>query len=294
MRGSEPIASPRTLSLDSLTDYSGGMQFEGNGSAAYPPLFDREVFGFFPFQVNAHRFVVPVYVMTRNVVKNYSSGSASPTRFDMPPERYRLAISGVVGTGAEVSATDPLTGGSVPVEVVSRSSTGVVVELGVTDSPRLITIQEDPSATLGEPEPSPSPEEPAPAPEPTPIEETSTHGKGKGGGGGGKKIRLQLRASAGLLQRGELSATATCLTPCRPAFRGRLRAIRRAYPMRPVSPAQSLGSQVTVRLKVSKAARRAAWRALEKGKPVRAAVQVYAPDDQGAALTARRTLLLRR
>jgi hypothetical protein len=169
MDGAKSIASPRSLSLKGLTDYSGNVQFQGNGTAAYPPLFNRDVFGFFPFQVNAHRFVVPVYVMTRNVVKEYKLGSSSPTRFDMPPEPYGLQIAGVDGRGAEVTATDPLTGDSVPVEVLAGDADSLTVKLGVTDSPRLLTIQEassDPEPGGDEGDPDPTPEDPGPSPEP--------------------------------------------------------------------------------------------------------------------------------
>jgi hypothetical protein len=89
------------------------------------------VFAFLPFQVSDRRFVIPVYVMTTNLA-----------RPDMAAEKYRLTIGGVRGSGAKVSATDPLTGASVAVTLVSTASDRIVVELPVTDSPRLLTIQE--------------------------------------------------------------------------------------------------------------------------------------------------------
>jgi hypothetical protein len=141
LHGAKPLASPRSLSLRALTDYSGNVQFEGNGTAAYPPLYNRDVFAFFPFQVNRHRFVIPTYVMTRNVAKVYRSGS-DPTRFDLDPEPYRMAIGGVRGKRAKVTATDPLTGEAVRVRVVSRSRRQIVVKMPVTDSPRLLMIEE--------------------------------------------------------------------------------------------------------------------------------------------------------
>ena len=104
-----------------MTDFSGNVQFQGDGSPQYPPLHNRDVFAFLPFQVNSHRFVIPVYVMTRNTVEVYDGGSDQPSRFDMPPERYRMAIGGVDGNEAEATATDPLSGAAVPVQTVSRS-----------------------------------------------------------------------------------------------------------------------------------------------------------------------------
>ena len=151
MQGAQPIASPRSLTLRNLTDYESKIQFDGDGTAINPPLYDRDVFAFLPFQVNPNRFVVPVYVMTRNVAKvqRPEASSSDPGRFDLLPETYRMTIGGVHGLSSELSATDPLTGEAVPVEVVSRTSDEVVVEMGITDSPRLLAI-EDVEGPVGE------------------------------------------------------------------------------------------------------------------------------------------------
>jgi hypothetical protein len=142
--GAVAPAHPRSLSLLRVGDYAGNVQFAGDGSADHPPLYNRDVLAFLPFQVKPDRFVTAVYVMTSNVATNYKPGAPNtdPTRFDMPPETYRLTIGGTNGVGALVSATDPLTGQTVPVTVVSAAPDRLVVELPVTDSPRLLTIDE--------------------------------------------------------------------------------------------------------------------------------------------------------
>ena len=128
---SGPVGPTRSLSLDALTDFSGNVQFQGDGTPQYPSLYNREVFAFLPF-VDSHRFVIPVYVMTRNTVEVYDRSSDDPSRFDMPPELYRMAIGGVDGSEAEATATDPLSGASVPVQTISRSPESIVVEICVT------------------------------------------------------------------------------------------------------------------------------------------------------------------
>jgi hypothetical protein len=142
--GAVPIAQPRALSLDHVGDYAGNVQFAGDGTPDHPPLHNRDVLAFLPFQVNPQRFVVAVYVMTSNLAKRYdaTAPNTDPTRFDMPEETYRLTIGGTGGAGTAVSATDPLTGQTVPVTVVSSEADQLVVELPVTDSPRLLTIDE--------------------------------------------------------------------------------------------------------------------------------------------------------
>jgi hypothetical protein len=142
--GATSISSARQLTLADIGDFNGDVQFAGDGTAAHPPLYDRDVLAFFPFQANAHRFVIPTYVMTRDLAKVYrpNAPASDPTRFDMPPEWYRLRITGVDGTHAAVTATDPLTNESVGVTAVSRSSTELTVDMPLTDSPRLLTIDD--------------------------------------------------------------------------------------------------------------------------------------------------------
>jgi hypothetical protein len=62
---------------------------------------------------------------------------------DLPPSRYRLTIGGLKrGKRVKVSAVDPLSGRSVAVRRVSKRRGKLVVELKLTDSPRLLYITE--------------------------------------------------------------------------------------------------------------------------------------------------------
>ena len=158
--GAGPVSQPRSLALDRIDDFTGNKQFEGDGTAAHPPLYDRDVFAFFPFQVSANRFVIPVYVMTTSLGKNYKPGAptSDPTRFDMPPETFRLTIGGVDGRSATLAETDPLTGAQVPLTITDRTQQTVSVDVPVTDSPRLLTLEGPPGVA---PPPAPAPQQPA-------------------------------------------------------------------------------------------------------------------------------------
>ena len=142
--GSRPVPRPRRIELRAISDEHGHRQFDGDGTASHPPLYDRDVLGFFPYQVDTRRFVIPVYVMTRDLghVYDRDAPSSDPRRLDLPQARFRLHIGGVNGIGAEISASDPLTGEAVPVQASGRTRGGVVVELPATDSPRLLRIEE--------------------------------------------------------------------------------------------------------------------------------------------------------
>ncbi|MBJ7519132.1 MAG: hypothetical protein JHC84_05505 [Solirubrobacteraceae bacterium] len=140
--GDGEVTTARALTLASIGDYGGRTQFTGDGSAAHPDLHDRDVLAFLPFQAADDRFVVPVYVMTRNLAREYGDGGG-PARFDLPEERYQLTIGGTNASRVQASAVDPLTGDEVPVDVVRRTGDGwLVVEMPVTDSPRLLILDD--------------------------------------------------------------------------------------------------------------------------------------------------------
>jgi hypothetical protein len=152
--GATTITQPRSLSLNELDDYAGNIQFKGNGTVAYPDLYDRDLFGFFPYQVTNTKFVIPVYIQTLDAEKIYNSKATDPTQFDMPPETYRLTIGGIHGKDVSaVSLYDPLTQQTPGVNVISKGADDIVVEVPVTDSPRLLSITE--CSSCHNPPPSP-------------------------------------------------------------------------------------------------------------------------------------------
>lgn len=127
--GSVPNPRVQPLSLLRIAQEGNHAQFKGDGTPAHPTLFDRDVLAFFPFEVRPGRYVVPVYVMTRDLLE------------PLGQENFELTIGGVP-QHAKVSATDPLTGTGVPVRVVSQSGSRLEVRMPVTDSPRLLAIQQ--------------------------------------------------------------------------------------------------------------------------------------------------------
>ena len=123
------LTATRPLTALSVTDTHNHTVFQGDGTPAHPNLYDRDVFAFLPFQVNAKRFVIPYYVMTRNVMNG------------LAPEKFTVQIGGFAAN-AKFSAYDPFTDAAVPVRVRAQNKTGVTLELIATDSPFLLTVQE--------------------------------------------------------------------------------------------------------------------------------------------------------
>jgi hypothetical protein len=321
MGGAKPIGSRRALSLNELTDYSSNVQFAGNPADLlhHPPLYNRDVFAFLPFQVSASRFVIPVYVMTRNVARVYRpDASDDPTRFDLPPERYRLAIGGVDGVDAEVTATDPLTGESVPVEVVSATGSELTVELPVTDSPRLLTIQETSAGTeppaeeppIEEPPAEEEPSEGEPPAEEEPAEENEEPTEGEPAEGkphadeeppveGNGSVRppargdqeearttpsspqIELRGTRALLRRQRMTLVAHCEAGCDLRVHGQLAIGSRRYAMRGSESRTALSSPAkeSITLSISSSVARLGRLAIRRGSRVAVVVTTNARQD---------------
>ena len=149
LAGAQPIAQPRQLTLTSIAQDGDDSQYTGNGTAAFPTLYNRDVLAFFPFQVSQNKFVAAVYVMTSDLTHYYTPNPAPGyTPYDLPPESYQLTIGNVNAAAATASLTDPLTGQQQPATIVSRNGSQIVVELQATDSPRMLTIQDAPASSV--------------------------------------------------------------------------------------------------------------------------------------------------
>jgi hypothetical protein len=138
-------AGARQLKLLSITQGGDHAQFSGNGTAANPSLYDREVLAVFPFQSSPTTFVIPVYVMTRDLLTLYEPNAPSTDvrRFDLPDETFHITLGNLptTSTPPTVSAYDPLRNTSTPVRLIARRGSTATFEVAATDYPRLLTIE---------------------------------------------------------------------------------------------------------------------------------------------------------
>lgn len=123
------LTKTRQIEVVSIRDTHDRYQFAGDGTPAHPNLYDRDVFAFLPFQVNARKFVIPYYVMTRDIMK------------DLPPEEFTVQIKGIKGNGASVTAYDPMYDQTVPVAIDKGGQNSLSVKLTATDYPYLLIIE---------------------------------------------------------------------------------------------------------------------------------------------------------
>jgi hypothetical protein len=135
----------RQLELLSIAQDGDHAQFAGDGSAAHPPLYDRDVLAVFPFQSSPTRFVIPFYVMTRDLLTLYEPAAPASDihRFDLPDETFQITLGNLPETAAAptVSAYDPLLNESTPAQLVSRSGGQATFEFEATDYPRLLSVE---------------------------------------------------------------------------------------------------------------------------------------------------------
>jgi hypothetical protein len=123
-------ASSKKLSVESVAGVTGRMQFAGDGTPGHPPLYDRDVLAALPFALGDHAWVVPVYVMSRDV------------RRELEPESFRVTLAGLAGRSTRASLYDPLSGTFEPVAISARRARGVTVDLRATDAPRLLFLSD--------------------------------------------------------------------------------------------------------------------------------------------------------
>jgi hypothetical protein len=137
-------AGARQLQLLSITQDGNHAQFTGDGTPQHPNLYDRDVLAVFPFQTSPTRYVIPVYVMTRDMLTLYEPNQPNTDihRFDLPNETFRITLANLP-TGNHpptVTAYDPLLNTDTRARLVSRHGDTATFAIAATDYPRLLTL----------------------------------------------------------------------------------------------------------------------------------------------------------
>jgi hypothetical protein len=132
------------LTLQSITQEGNHAQFTGDATTAHPSLYDRDVLAVFPFQTSPTSYVIPFYVMTRDLLTLYEPNQPNTNikRFDLPNENFRITLSNLPNTTnpPTVTAYDPITNQNTPAQLTSRNANTATFEIATTDYPRLLTL----------------------------------------------------------------------------------------------------------------------------------------------------------
>lgn len=145
LQKSQALAATRPLSVEALTELKPRLVFKGDGTPEHPDRFNRDDFACLPFQLDAGRFAVAYYVVTRNLVHDWDTSEKllAPERYDMPEQEFELTLGNVRGTGADVETYDPLTDDDVRAKVLARDPTMLTVRVRAVDYPRFLIIEEE-------------------------------------------------------------------------------------------------------------------------------------------------------
>jgi hypothetical protein len=144
-----PVRETRQLEVLDIEEPEARIVFQGDSTWAHPTLYNRGVFGFFPYQADKHIFLIPYYVMTRDVMHVYQPGlpAGDPRRYDMTSESFNVTVGNVSGD-AKVEAYDPILDCEVPVNVVSHGMNNITLTVEATDYPRILRLEEPDNAVI--------------------------------------------------------------------------------------------------------------------------------------------------
>ena len=144
MKTGAPIAEARPLSVEKLVEQQPRLVFAGDGTPAHPNVYHRDDFAVLPFQLGAGRFAVGYYVMTRDMIHvwNKDKDVLDGARYDMPDQNFDITLGNVRGTGVTVEVFDPLTGATLPAQILAATASTLTVRVPSADYPRFLKIDE--------------------------------------------------------------------------------------------------------------------------------------------------------
>jgi hypothetical protein len=125
--GAQPLVAARQLSVGAVAEGPQVQVFSGD--ATHPPLWYRDLLAVLPYQLDAHGFVVPLYVMSYDLSRR------------LPEMSFRVTLGHLDGTTAEVSYYDPITDQQLTALVLHRDRTSIEVAVSAADYPRLIEVR---------------------------------------------------------------------------------------------------------------------------------------------------------
>ncbi|MEO1236364.1 MAG: hypothetical protein AAFX76_06195 [Planctomycetota bacterium] len=145
--GAQPMAEARPLRVAQVVEHQPRLVFRGDGPSGTPGApdrFHRDDLAVLPYQLDARTFIVPYYVVTRNLahVWDESRPLLDPARYDMPDQDFEVVLENLAGVGARVSVYDPMTDRALPVEVLEADGDSIRVKVPTVDYPRLLRIEE--------------------------------------------------------------------------------------------------------------------------------------------------------
>lgn len=140
----QPMVEARPLQVEKLVEHRPRLVFAGDGTTAHPDRFNRDDFACMPYQLDAGRYAIGYYVVTRNLVQEWdkTKDRLEGARYDMPDQDFDVTLGNLCGQGATVSVLDPMSGATLPARILNASPTTLTVRLPTSDVPRFLLVEE--------------------------------------------------------------------------------------------------------------------------------------------------------
>ncbi|CAI6036401.1 hypothetical protein [Cohnella sp. JJ-181] len=145
MQQGRKIENPRPLQVTGLVEEKPRIAIPGNGTADHPDTYHADDFAVLPYQLDANKFAIGFYVVTRDLTREWQSGKSAldPSKYAMPAQKYKISLSNIDGEGAAVYAYDPMTDQRIPARIVEGTSRTMTVEVESVDYPRFLIVEEN-------------------------------------------------------------------------------------------------------------------------------------------------------
>ncbi|WP_248927129.1 PA14 domain-containing protein [Paenibacillus hamazuiensis] len=138
------IDTPRALKVDRIVEYKPRLVFEGDGTPEHPDRYNRDDLAVLPYQLDAGKFAIGYYVVTRNMTHSYDTTKdvLDPDRYAMPMQSFDITFSNICGERASVYAYDPIEDTKHPVQIVDSDASHITVKVDSVDYPRFLIVEE--------------------------------------------------------------------------------------------------------------------------------------------------------
>lgn len=147
MRSGQLIDNPRSIEVSRIVEKNPQVALPGNGTADHPDTNNMDDLAILPYQLNANRFAIGYYVVTRDLTKEWQKDKSvlDPLRYAMPNQKFEITLNNVNGQGVTAYSYDPISDQRIPALILESTPRSLTVEVSSSDYPRFLMIEENKS-----------------------------------------------------------------------------------------------------------------------------------------------------
>ena len=141
MRQGKRLDAVHPLSVERLVEHRPRLAVAGDGTAEHPDRFHRHDFAALPFQLDAKRYAVAFYVVTRNLGHSWRPqlDRLDAARYDMPEQTFAVTLGNLPGKVSAAAVYDPMSNEKVQPDTAATEH-AIKTNLEAVDYPRFLLI----------------------------------------------------------------------------------------------------------------------------------------------------------